>query len=103
MLLLTVVIAHAVIGRAERAPNSEQCKQEKCNVVGAMGISGMGGVEHETLSAYVIWLTRTHVVRDHKADSSYSQRNSTRQGGKAGSTKLRLVGSKILPGTRHVS
>ena len=26
------------------------CTQEKCNVVGAMGISGMGGVEHETLS-----------------------------------------------------
>ena len=34
------------------------CTQEKCNVVGAMGISGMGGVEHETLSACVIWLTK---------------------------------------------
>jgi len=32
-----------------------------------MGISGMGGVEHETLSACVIWLTRPHAVRDHKA------------------------------------
>jgi len=67
MLLLTVVIAYAVIGRAERAPSNEQCTQEKCNVVSAMGISGMGGVEHETLSARIIWLTRPHVVRDHKA------------------------------------
>ena len=29
--------------------NMRYCTQEKCNVVGAMGISGMGGVEHETL------------------------------------------------------
>ena len=35
----------AVVGRAERAPSSEQCTQVKCNVVGAMGISGMEKVK----------------------------------------------------------
>ena len=57
---------HLSVLLGERSEPPLVCTQEKCNV-GAMGTSGKGGVEHETLSTCVILLTRPLVVRDHKA------------------------------------